>query len=48
MDYQNIAKEVNITYETLFKILRLEKGSEKLQKLEGGFFIDSSYSSRAK
>jgi len=40
MDYQNIAKEVNITYETLFELLRLEKGREELQKLEEGFFSD--------
>jgi DNA replication initiation complex subunit (GINS family) len=33
-------KEVNITYETLFEILRREKDKEELQKLSDGFFDD--------
>lgn len=33
-------KEVNITYETLFEILRLEKSREELQKLSETFFQD--------
>ena len=34
------AKEVNITYEVLFEILRREKDTADLQKLEPGFFND--------
>ncbi len=33
-------KEVNITYETLFEILRREKSRKDLQKLPDTFFID--------
>ena len=33
-------KEVNITYETLFEILRREKDKEELQKLSDSFFND--------
>ena len=33
-------KEVNITYESLFEILRLEKNREELQKLSETFFQD--------
>ena len=33
-------KDVAITYETLFEILRLEKGREELQKLKETFFED--------
>ena len=32
--------EVNITYETLFEILRREKNREELQKLDESFFND--------
>lgn len=32
--------DVNITYETLFELLRLEKTREDLQKLDPGFFND--------
>ncbi|MBR9691389.1 hypothetical protein GOV06_01260 [Candidatus Woesearchaeota archaeon] len=32
--------EVNITYETLFELLRREKNRDELQKLENGFFSD--------
>lgn len=35
-----IAKEVNITYETLFEILRREKSHEDLQQLHETFFDD--------
>jgi DNA replication initiation complex subunit (GINS family) len=33
-------KEINITYQTLFELLRLEKSREELQKLEDSFFED--------
>ena len=33
-------KEINITYETLFDLLRREKGREELQELGEGFFND--------
>ena len=33
-------KEVNITHETLFEILRREKNREELQKLDDSFFSD--------
>jgi len=33
-------KEINITYETLFELLRREKSREELQKLETSFFSD--------
>lgn len=33
-------KEVNITYETLFEMLRIEKDKEELQKLSSTFFND--------
>jgi DNA replication initiation complex subunit (GINS family) len=33
-------KEINITYETLFELLRREKNREELQKLENSFFSD--------
>ncbi|MFC1704797.1 hypothetical protein ACFLZ6_00535 [Nanoarchaeota archaeon] len=33
-------KEVNITYETLFEMLRREKDKEELQKLSSSFFAD--------
>jgi len=33
-------KEVNITYETLFEMLRREKDKEELQKLSNSFFSD--------
>jgi DNA replication initiation complex subunit (GINS family) len=33
-------KEINITYETLFEILRIEKDKEELQKLNDSFFTD--------
>src|SRR3989338_39027 len=33
-------KEINITYETLFEILRREKQKEELQKLSETFFDD--------
>jgi len=33
-------KEINITYETLFELLRREKNREELQELDGGFFED--------
>lgn len=33
-------KEINITYETLFEILKREKDITELQKLEAGFFSD--------
>lgn len=33
-------KEINITYETLFELLRREKTREELQKLENSFFSD--------
>ncbi|MAH33115.1 hypothetical protein CL615_01860 [archaeon] len=33
-------KEINITYETLFEILKREKDITELQKLEPGFFSD--------
>ena len=32
------AKEVNITYETLFEILKREKDMADLQKLDANFF----------
>jgi DNA replication initiation complex subunit (GINS family) len=35
-------KEVTITYETLFDILRREKNNEELQKLPGGFYEDTA------
>ena len=31
---EQAAKEVNITYETLFEMLRLEKNREELQKMD--------------
>lgn len=33
-------KEVAVTYETLYEILRLEKSREELQKLDEGFLLD--------
>ncbi|MBW2981266.1 hypothetical protein KY343_00155 [Candidatus Woesearchaeota archaeon] len=33
-------KEINITYETLFELLRREKTREELQKLDNNFFSD--------
>lgn len=33
-------KEINITYETLFELLRREKSREELQKLDKSFFSD--------
>ena len=33
-------KEINITYETLFELLRREKNREELQKLDNNFFLD--------
>ncbi|MEM4263830.1 MAG: hypothetical protein QW666_02975 [Candidatus Woesearchaeota archaeon] len=33
-------KEVRITYETLYEILRREKSNDELQKLDESFFID--------
>ncbi len=33
-------KEINITYETLFELLRREKNREELQKLDNTFFED--------
>ena len=33
-------KEINITYETLFELLRREKNREELQKLDINFFVD--------
>jgi DNA replication initiation complex subunit (GINS family) len=33
-------KEINITYETLFELLRREKTREELQKLDNSFFED--------
>jgi len=33
-------KDVNITYDTLFELLRREKGREKLQQLQSSFFED--------
>ncbi len=33
-------KEINITYETLFDILRAEKKHQELQKLESSFYLD--------
>ena len=33
-------KEINITYETLFEMLRREKDKEELQKLSNSFFSD--------
>jgi DNA replication initiation complex subunit (GINS family) len=36
----NSEKEVNISYETLFEILRIEKDKEELQKLNDTFFVD--------
>ncbi len=35
-----VGKEVNITFDTLFEILRREKSREELQKLEPSFFHD--------
>lgn len=35
---EQAAKEVNITYETLFEMLRLEKNREELQKIDPEFF----------
>lgn len=35
-----VDKEINITYETLFELLRREKTREELQKLDDGFFAD--------
>lgn len=32
--------EINITFETLYDLLRREKGKEELQQLEGSFFSD--------
>jgi len=34
--------EVNITYETLFELLRREKNREEIQKLDAGFLNDAS------
>ena len=34
------AKEINITYETLFEILKREKDTADLQKLDISFFDD--------
>ena len=34
------SKEINITYETLFELLRREKNREELQKLDNTFFED--------
>ena len=34
------SKEVNITYETLFELLRREKSREELQQLDASFFKD--------
>ena len=34
------SKEINITYETLFEILKREKDTADLQKLDSGFFDD--------
>jgi len=36
----NENKEINITYETLFELLRREKNREELQKLDDNFFSD--------
>ena len=33
-------KEINITYETLFELLRREKNREELQKLDKSFYQD--------
>ena len=33
-------RSVNITYETLFELVRLEKGKEELQKLDATFYVD--------
>jgi len=35
-----VDKEINITYETLFDILRAEKKHQELQKLESSFYSD--------
>lgn len=35
-----MAENVNITYETLFEFLRLEKTKPELQKLDGNFFVN--------
>ena len=34
------AKDINITYETLFEMLRIEKNRDDLQELQPGFFED--------
>lgn len=40
MEDKEASKEVNITYETLFELLRREKDRESLQKLQDSFFND--------
>lgn len=40
MDETSSQKEVAVTYETLYELLRLEKQREELQKLDEGFLID--------
>lgn len=38
---EQTAKEVILTYETLYEFLRREKAREELQKIDGGFFRDT-------
>ena len=40
MDETSSQKEVAVTYETLYELLRLEKQREELQTLDEGFLID--------
>ncbi len=45
---EQTAKEVILTYETLYEFLRREKSREELQKLDEGFFRDTLSYSREK
>ncbi len=40
MDENNLQKEVAITYETLYELLRREKSRDELQALDAGFLLD--------
>jgi len=40
MEAEHSQKEVAITYETLYELLRLEKSREELQTLDHGFLLD--------
>lgn len=40
MDENASEKEVKVTYETLYELLRLEKSRDELQPLDAGFLVD--------